>query len=272
MNLTLKKMLTALLPMLLLMFSSKSHAQVNTETLRKEDLQPGHHLTLGAQLNYLHGNSQVLQAKGNGSWYYVLDKGQVILNVNQKLSSKDNITFVNQGFIHLRGTRMIDHGLEGELYTQGEYNEFINLQSRQLLGAGLRKTLFTRDSAEHHPQLGMTLGTGLMFEEERMDAGALGDLGDPIHGEQARLVRASNYLIVTWTPEAPWYFTSTSYYQVDTQRLADFRVLSQSQLKVDLSQRLALEITWNLRYDSEPPANIESLDMEISQGLSYRFP
>jgi len=258
--------------LILLLIGGQIFAQVNTETMRKADLSPGQHFSLGAQLNYLQGNSQVLQARLQGNWYYVFSRGQVFLNLNQKLSRKDKVAFVNQGFVHLRGTRQLRPRLEGELYTQREYNEFINLQSRQLFGAGLRLGLLAPPPDAEAAEVTMTLGTSLMFEEERMDAGPNGDLGDPVHGELAQLLRSSNYLLLAWSPGESWRVSSTSYYQVDTKRLSDFRVLSQSRLRVGLSQRLVLDIVWNLRYDSEPPKNIEDLDMEISQGLTYRFP
>ncbi len=109
------------------------------------------------------------------------------------------------------------------------------------------------------------------LSRRRWIAGPLGLLGDPVHGELARLLRSSNYVVVKWAPSPSLSVTTTSYYQVDTRRLADYRMLSQSQARLGLTEKLALNFTLNLRYDSEPPANIENLDLEFSQGLTYSF-
>lgn len=266
----LKHNITTTLTSLLILFGL-SQAQVNTETLRKADLAFGSHLNLTANLNLLKGNSSMLQTRVLANWYYVMPRGQVFINLSQKMSSKDDDLFINNGFAHLRGVRVLDERFQAEFFAQREYNDFINLLSRDLLGSGVRWKVADINTPAGNPALQTTLGVGLMLEREKLDAGPANDQGDPVHGDLAELLRASNYLIVHWLPASAIRVSSTTYYQVDTQRLADYRVLSQSELKVGLSRRLSLNISLNLRYDSEPPASIEPLDLELSQGLTYQF-
>jgi len=254
-----------ILPLLLAALSVQ--AQVNTESMRKQDLEPGSHFTVGTTLSFIQGNSTILQSRIQARYDHVFEKGRVFLIGNHKISSKDDQIFINQGFGHLRYVKPLRAPFEVEIFIQQEFNEFINLQSRSLVGAGSRTT-FGKPAQD---ALTVVWGLGLMLEDEQMDAGPLGILGDPVHGEEARLLRASNYLVLKWKPSDMWSLASTSYYQVDTQRIADFRILSQSQANIKLTDRLALSFSLNLRYDSEPPANIKDLDLEFSQGLTYSF-
>jgi len=247
-------------------------AQVNTESMRTQDLTPGAHYSLATNLSVIEGNSTIFQSKIKGRIDHVLEGGRWFFIANQKMSSKEDRLFINQGFAHLRFIRPFHPQLEGEIFLQQEYNEFINLQSRSLGGFGLRmsRDLF-QSEINSASALRLTLGVGLMLEHESMDAGPDGLLGDPVHGELAKLLRSSNYLVLNWEPSQKMSLQSTTYYQVDTQRLADYRVLSQSQLKLDLSKRFALIFELNIRRDSEPPANIEGLDLEFTQGIKYQF-
>ena len=242
-------------------------AQVNTESMRKQDLELGAHFTMGTTLSYIQGNSTIFQSRIKARYDHIFEKGRIFLIGNHKISSKDDQIFINQGFGHLRYVKPLKSALELELFVQQEFNEFINLQSRTLLGSGFRYT-FGQPAAD---ALTLVWGSGLMLEDEKMDAGPLGILGDPVHGEAAQLLRASNYLVLKWKPSSLWSLSSTSYYQVDTQRIADYRILSQSQANIQLTDRLSLNFLLDLRYDSEPPANIKDLDLEFSQGLSYSF-
>ncbi len=251
---------------------SSANAQVNTESMRKQGQELGSHLMLGANLSFIQGNSSIFQSRLKSRWDYILAGSNYFITFDQKLSRKDEKVFINQGFGHIRGVKNLSHRLQGELYLQQEYNEFINLQSRSLIGLGLRMNNQDLTEFPDNPAaLALVLGMGFMLEQEKMDAGSLGLLGDPVHGELAKLLRSSNYLVVKWAASPLFSLSSTSYYQVDTKRLADFRILSQSQARLGLTQKLALNFTLNLRYDSEPPANIEELDLEFSQGLTYTF-
>jgi len=247
-------------------------AQINTEALRKQDLGLGSHFLLGANLSFIQGNSSIFQSHLKSRWDYILERSNFFIILNQKISRKDDKVFINQGFGHIRGVKNLTHKLQSELFLQQEYNEFINLQSRKLIGLGIRVKSQEPVKAPSNPTpLICVLGISFMFEQEAMDAGPLGLLGDPVHGELARLLRSSNYVVVNWAPSPSLNITTTTYYQVDTRRLADYRMLSQSQARLGLTEKLALNFTLNMRYDSEPPATIKNLDLEFSQGLTYSF-
>ncbi|MBA7711287.1 hypothetical protein ES703_120245 [subsurface metagenome] len=245
-------------------------AQVNTEALRREDLTPGLHTTLGADLGLIAGNSSLLQLKSSLRFDYLTGGNHFFLVTQYQRGSTDTL-FINKGFAHLRGVKVLKPRLQIEGFLQREFNEFINLEDRQLAGGGVRiRWLQRQDTAEESPPLQLNTGIGLMWERERIDTTGQAS-GDPYHGAVASLVRSTNYLVVRWQLDDRLALFSTTYYQVDLGRFSDYRVLWEGSLGVTLTRRLSLTINLNLRYDSEPPEGIKPYDLEITNGVSYRL-
>ena len=95
---------------------------------------------------------------------------------------------------------------------------------------------------------------------------------DKQHGEvETHIIRSTNYLSSTWRIDKRFAVIVTGYYQPYIQRLSDFRVLSESRLEFRATERVSFNIRLNFRYDSEPPTGVEAHDLEIVNGLSYRF-
>ncbi|MCF7826775.1 MAG: DUF481 domain-containing protein [Candidatus Marinimicrobia bacterium] len=240
--------------------------------MRKAELQQGTHFSLGINLAYMEGNSQIFQSRLKGRLDYIQAWGRLFLVANQKVSSKDEIIYINQGFAHLRAIKPLSSTMDVEFFLQQEYNEFISLKSRMLAGSGIRFNSQTLARDIDQPQnFSSIVGLGFMYEREAIGNDSDIFSGDPVHGSLAKLLRSTNYLVLRWTFSDVAILQSTSYYQVDVKRFADYRILSNSQLNLNLTQNLVINLNLNFRYDSEPPAHIQDKDLEFSQGLSYYF-
>ena len=252
---------------------ARGHAQVNTEVMRKEDIKPGLHFDAGGDVGYVEGNSSLFQNRSNLRLDYVQDWGQLFLVANYRLGSKDKLLFINKGFSHFRAVKTIRSPVYGELFLQQEFNEFIQLKNRMLIGSGLRiKWNEGKSAVDSVQKVHLITGIGLMWEREVIDTtGPDGAGGDPVHGELASLLRSTNYVVFNWNPKPTIGFLTTAYFQFDTKRLADYRILTRSTLKVGLTKRLSLTLNLNLRYDSEPPGEIKSMDLDLRNGFSYSF-
>ncbi|MFC1482052.1 DUF481 domain-containing protein [Candidatus Neomarinimicrobiota bacterium] len=258
-----------LILMILSVIFSEGLAQVNTEAMRKEDLKPGTHFEIGGATGYTEGNSSLFQNRSMLRLDYVSDLGHIFVTANYRLGRKDKASFINKGFSHLRGIRPLQGRLSAEFFAQTEFNEFIKLAHRNLLGTGMRMKW---DGLEtFHPRLKslrLALGMGLMYEREAL---LKESAGDPVHGYQINLLRSTNYVVLAWKPKDNINVQTTAYFQIDTKRFKDYRVLTQSNLIVGLSKRLSLTIDMNMRYDSEPPGNVKGFDLEIINGATYKF-
>lgn len=239
-----------------------ARGQVNTEAMRRTDGSPGWYAALAADLGYVAGNSSLLTYKTNARLDHRTTFGHTFVVGQFQQGRKDEQVFINKGFLHLRGVRHLRADLAMEGFVQQEFNEFINLGSRSLLGGGIR---WERVRAGDSTGAGwkINLGLGAMWEREEQTGQDEG---------LVQLLRSTNYLVLRWSPDERLTMSSTTYFQVDIDNFSDYRILWDGGLQVALSHRLALNVKVDLRYDSDPPSDVEkSYDMELTNGISYSF-
>ena len=256
---------TAALLLGLFSLSSPATAQVNTEALRREERSPGWHSDLAANLGIIAGNSNLVQLRSNLRFDYLTEGSHTFFVTQYQRGTQGDSLFLNKGFAHLRGIKTLSPRYQVEVFLQREFNDFIDLEDRQLAGGGLRiRWRLSPGPSGKSPPVQINTGFGAMWEREQIEAP-----GDPVHGPLASLVRSTNYLVLQWQVDDRLTLFSTTYYQVDVRRFADYRVLWEGALNLTLTRRLTLRIDLNLRYDSEPPGGVKSYDLEITNGLSY---
>ena len=243
-------------------------AQVNTEALRQEDLSPGLHSSAGLNLGYIAGNSSLVQLRSNLRLDYRKDANHFFLVAQYQQGRKDAARFINKGFVHLRAVKTLRPALQVEGFLQREFNEFILLKDRQLVGAGARIRWRPPGSPPQRPNsLRLITGLGLMWEREQIDTSGLSTGEEPA----TSIIRSTNYVVLQWRPDERLTFSSTAYVQFHLRRFADLRILWEGGLRVTLTRRLALTVNVNLRYDHEPPGDIKPYDIDLTNGLTYTF-
>lgn len=112
--------------------------------------------------------------------------------------------------------------------------------------------------------LNFYLGIGAMWENETINDKQHGEIG-------TNIIRSTNYISSTWRASERFSVVVVGYYQPYLQRFFDFRVLSESRFEFHVTQTVSISTRLNIRYDSKPPSNLETHDLEIVNGLSYRF-
>ncbi|MCK4577205.1 MAG: DUF481 domain-containing protein [Candidatus Marinimicrobia bacterium] len=242
-------------------------AQVNTEQLRQAVLTPGLHSSLDADFGLVSGNSKLMQATGSLRFDYLRGNGHSFVVINRQLGQADSL-LINKGFVHGRFTRAFSDKLSLETFAQNEFNDFIRLKSRNLAGGGFRVRWREAGPGDKKPTgIRLHTGIGLMWEQERI-LGAV-DQADV----KKNLLRSTNYLVFRWLPDERILMQATSYYQFDVQNPRDFRLLLDAGLAVTLTEKIALTVKIDSRYDHLPPAgfNLEKYDLELTSGLSYSF-
>ncbi len=249
------------LAMLALCLVAVTSGQVNTEAMRRADSTLGWHAGLAADLGIIAGNSSLVQLRSNLRLDYLTERGRTFFVTQYQTGTQGDSLFLNKGFAHLRGVRYLRHSRAIEGFVQQEFNEFINLRSRSLVGGGLRLE-FARPADSTAGALGLNLGIGLMWEREALTGEAQ---------EIVNLLRSTNYVVLRWTADDRLVLFSTAYFQVDTGSLSDYRIIWDGGLSITLFHRLALNLKVDLRYDSEPPGEVKSYDIELTNGLSYSF-
>ena len=143
-----------------------------------------------------------------------------------------------------------------EVFTQYEFNEFLLLNDRYLLGTGLRIS-FKNKGLEN-----TNLGVGFMYEKETYNLGSDHD---------KNLLRLTNYIKKNVTFNSNIDLINTAYFQVASDDFNDYRILYDGGLDFHVNESFAFTIDLNYRYDNDPQGNLSRSYIQISNGFSFNF-
>ena len=248
----------------LFVLAVSAKAQVNIETLRRLDSKPGWYNDIALSLTYQSGNTDLLRFKSSLRSDYWFDRYHTFGIVTFQQGKQGGKLYTDKGFIHIRGARSIIKRLGVEIFLQKQFNESILLQDRNLAGGGLRISALKQRTDTKNTGLNLYLGIGGMWENETIN--------DKQHGEiETSIIRSTNYISAAWHIDNRFSVVITGYYQPYIQRFSDFRVLSESRFDFHVTKTVSVNTRLNIRYDSDPPTDVEAHDLEIVNGLSYKF-
>lgn len=253
-------------------------AQVNTERLRSWDVE-GFSGSADFSLNLQSGNVSLLNVGSSVRLQYATlqdapagstrRRGEDLIYLIGNLSfgekrneqGRPRETFVNNGFAHLRWTRMWIPWLGTELFGQIQYNEFIRLSRRLLGGAGLRFALVEHENAEIH------VGSGYMLEYEALDIPE-----DDPHPASTLFNRSTSYIsIKLYLKEPAVALVNTAYVQPRFEDPADYRVIDDAEVSISITDVFSVVWAFSLRYDSKPPGGVKKLDTAFTHNLRVSF-
>lgn len=245
--------MTRLLLVLVLLATPLS-ALVNTEIFRRHDMEDGFTSKVDVNATFFTGNSHYSDTSGRfrTDYYSEQNQGFAVLNLSQRTNNDGR--FVNNGFGHIRGILKDTDTAATELFIQKEFDEFLLLRSRLVVGGGRRYQHMNTDTFKSH------FAIGAMWEEE-----VIRDNSDKT------LVRASTYYTLSYTKPNAYVVRSTSYFQPHIGRLNDYRFLTDTSLSIEITKAIDFVTTLRMRYDSLPPDGLHEADIELSNGLSFKF-
>ena len=236
--------------------------QVNTEAIRSEDNSDGFKNQFNLDLGYKKANSEVLDFAAE----YRLDYNKInnfhsfiIINLENGYEKENNSPkniITNKGFIHLRTTKNVVNNYQIEAFTQYEFNEFLLLNDRYILGSGLRIGL------QKSELLNTYIGIGLMVEEETYNL--------DIENEKS-ILRSTNYIKNNIILSSNIDLSNTCYFQIASEDFNDYRILYDGVFDFHVNNIFAFTITLNYRYDKDPHGGLISSYIQISNGVSFNF-
>ena len=257
--------------------------QVNVEALRSNGTEDGISGSVGLSAAYTGGNIQFADfgATAKAEWKrnndllfiaatyrFAAKRTQADLLADPSIGLWDKEAhFSNNRLAHIRYNRLLSEGVWWEAYTQYEYNEFLLLDRRLLIGTGPRIRVFDGDSA------GFAIGTSAMMEEERLNPERI----HPNEDVNRINARSSTYASLTVRIAETGSWTSTVYVQPRFDALDDHRIVAESGLTMNLTRAVAWTVDGRFRTDSVPPetpeeaAPVVSSDFSIKNGLKFTF-
>jgi hypothetical protein len=250
---------------LFICFSFNAFAQVNTERYRKEYDTPGFSIRNTTSIDFSSGNTNEFEVgeQLRLDWNNPIQDYYAVIDYEFKRANKQKTK--NKGFIHLRSIRQLNKDkIMAEAFTQLEFDQFLQLQSRFLLGMGVRSDLLQLFSdSGFNKALKLFIGIGLMYEDEHYTT------DPPIIVSH---YRSTNYISLAMSLSEHAQLGFVTYYQPALEAFKDFRFSADVNLTIDVLKNLALSLKIRYLHRSVAIGESVSNDQEIKTGLIFKFP
>ena len=231
--------------------------QVNIEALRAEDNISGIQNHLELDFSFISGNSDVLAFDGTYRFNYLAKSGLygfLIARANHSYEEDDSgdiSVFSNKAFGHLRIAKPLFPQTYFEGFTQKEFNQFIDLENRELVGMGFR----------FNPLNQLYLGTGFMSEMEQYK--------EPSNVQE--FMKSTSYINYSFSFLEFLEIQNIIYYQFKFEAPKDYRLLWDGKLKFSGIKNVSFHINCHYRYDISAINPEGSNYFEVSNGLGFQF-
>jgi hypothetical protein len=239
-------------------------AQVNTEQLRRSDSTTGVFFQAGTSLGLARGNSEYVSMDGDARIDLVREGNNHFIVGSYRFKESQEGKISNKGFLHVRSMWKTGDVITLEGFGQVEFNEFLSLNNRNLLGCGVRMHAIKWKNAAGMAVLNMYLGVGGMFEHELyiISNGSVRNDG----------FRSTNYLTISWRPQDGTSASIIAYLQPLLNDLDDVRMTTDASVEFRLFAHLFFNISVSYRYHSRPMIDVERYDLELTNGIRVTLP
>ena len=241
-------------------FPSFISAQVNTEKFRKALYKEGLSGHVELDFSSRSGNVDITKVNIENRTDYIWKNMISFMIIKGDYGWQGGSQYSNEALAHLRHVFSMKANLQPEIFTQIDYNKKRLLSFRGLIGGGLRVPIYNSNITK------LWYGAALMVEQERLDL-----TGIENHKKKTQVIRWSSYLSsnINFNEQIKW--TSTTYLQPIINDFGDTRILSETNLEVELIKHMSLILGFQMRYDSEPPKGIKSFDTTLRTGIGISF-
>jgi hypothetical protein len=245
---------------ILVFLSSLQYAQVNIERYNNLNSLSGLMGNVSFYISSKTGNTDIqefeidgrVNYKGENFYSFLIAQGEYGWNKGKEYS--------NNALLHLRHLQDLEGVVDPELFAQINYDKSNLLLFRSLFGAGLRLSLISDTLAN------LDYGTSYMYEYEDIDLPETAD-----HPSKTKHHRWSNYLSYSNNVSKNSRISVVIYAQPRLDNFTDVRFLSENHLKVGLTDKLSLSVSFSIRFDSKPPDGVKDTDTNTKVGFTFRF-
>lgn len=251
--------------LLLLLSFSNNFAQINTEVLRMEFSNDGIYHRFNFDLGITKGNTDYTTIRPGYRIDWLNGKYHIFGVLNYAYAEDAERKRENRGFVHLRSIYELFEFLSAEAFLQKEFNEFILLNDRNLLGITARLEIIKEklqiDSVDKF-EIYAYLGVGAMIENEELNTKP---------AKEYTVGRVSTYFSFGINLPSSVLIKSITFYQPKFSNDKDFRLLNESSLNIKINKNITFRTSLRLRYDSQPPEKIKPRDLNLLNGIQIEF-
>lgn len=246
--------------------SQVSLAQINTERYRKDYERQGLMYSNSFGFNFATGNSSYLELGNRLRIDYndTLQDYFAIADYNYRVSNGSKSS--NKGFIHLRTIKDFEEQkfmmIEG--FTQVQFDEFLLLRYRMLIGGGFRldPVALIDSSALQTSMLKVFFGTGIFYEFEQYSTSPQ---------QSSSLIRWSNYLSFVWSLNQKVDLNMMHYLQPAPEDFSNYRYALNLAMNTKLTGKLYYELRIEYLYRSVVFGAKKSGDLDVKNTLRLTF-
>ena len=175
---------------------------------------------------------------------------------NYKLIDAEEGNLQNSWFLHTRFNYKFSNLLRLEAFLQGQYNQLLVVEQRNLVGAGLRMKWMDREYFTGY------LGNSYLYEVEYSDRA----------GSTNYNHRNSTYLSLSYLSKSNRFsITNTVYYQPLYRNLEDYRILEQFRLDIPLASWFKVFMIYDYYFDSKTPLNTREYTSQLQIGVGFNL-
>lgn len=260
----MEKAKSILMTFLVLLPGIMLNGQINTEKFRKDHKGDSFEVKWGLSLALYKGNTDLFRVETDLNISYYKGKNYIFLLGNITYGEKKKKSYINKGFAHLRGIRRLSDRFMFELFVQEEFDKFILLNRRTLIGGGIRTLIYKYKKGDSG--IAINTGIGFMFEKERFD-----EPGEAVKKADTSMFKSTNYISVNYIINKLLRAGNLTYLQFNTGHLKSTRIYSDLNLDIKLSKVLGYNAKLNYRYDNNPPPTVKKYDIQIKNGLTLKL-
>ncbi len=239
----------------MILASAVSYGQINIEDKRMERGSSAFSGSVNLSVQLERGNSELTEIVGKPGLIFRAGRSQWFLLNSYSFVETDESSVVNEGFSHLRYNYNISNVAIFETLVQYGFDREQDLDSRLLIGSGMRFVVAAGETAE------LALGVTGMYEREKLVS----------TGELIETPRNSDYIALRLAANDNITLSNTVYVQPAFDDIGDIRVLDNLEISAALSTWLEITLSLEYRYDSDPPDDIKEYDLSLENGLTVRF-
>ncbi|HNV50813.1 MAG: DUF481 domain-containing protein [Bacteroidales bacterium] len=248
----------------ILLITQPLFSQVNTEKFRKYDVEKGFQANLQTTFTTKAGNTHYNTLKATSRLDYSATKFDYFLVANFEAKSASKKRIENEGFIHLRGMWKFADKANWEYFAQRQYDEFIDLRFRNLLGTAIKYRILKAVSKnDSNSMILINASTGLMYEHENYKY-------EPTNIDN-KLIRSTNFISFDWSKNESTSFTGVIYYQPAFNDRKNFRIVAESTLEFNIIKRVFFSINFVYKYNNHPFTDVKPYDISLENGLRLKL-
>ena len=241
----------------ILVVCGPASAQILNTLRGWSDIDEGWSVVLEGMFSLTRGNYHHMDLSVTGVVQYLTERNRLRFMASESFYSIDDNKVSEDFTVHLRHNYRLTDVFATLLFVQHQYKPYHCLQSRSLLGGGIRADILRTDAWD------VALGASTMAEWVAYTEG--------VPEEDQTNARGSFFLSLVWKPVDRFTVDLSGFYQ---PLLPDFNeplLMSSFSVQTDITGGLSLITGLDIDYDDNPVEGVERTDIELKSGLRFRF-